>query len=722
MKKNVFIAGLLFALIGNVLADNSDWTTFTNSSDIRGSATLGNAIWSATNGGLLTFDMGTMEFNKYTNIEGLVGISLAAVGTDRQGGIWLAIDDGTLQRLDPETMQFDEVMDYQGLVINDLYTYGDSVFICLNIGISLFDINNWEVKETYKIGNVRHLTVHNKDIWAATDAGVKMANLNFPNLIAPSAWTTYTTAQGLPDNDVLAVYADDRLIAAGTESGMAFMQDSGWSTAGDTEPSWNGFVMWNDQLIGSSSNGVYGYSAGSGWSRVGNKVYYVQCMWTDTLDRLWVGCKDDGYYYIGVGQGTWTHLLPDGPLNNNFSAVKVDPEGRLWCASGTAGISMFNGEKWFHYSTKNGVVRSRDFRDIEVDNQGRIWCASFGGGVYVFTPKGNDEFEITNFFTDRLSTSTADNYVATTDLQLDSQGNMWILNYAADSNKPIAVVDSTLNRWQYFSITDGITSKNLMKIEIDQYGRKWFASDNKGIVVLDDNETPFDKSDDKIAGTLTTSDGLVSNNVTAIAIDYDEVFYIGTPEGLNTYFSGNVSEYLDYRVINSNINTIVVDGVNNKWVGTAGGLSMLHSDGFDTTQYTVETYPLVSNNVTSLSFNEENGDLYIATTNGLSRLSTPFKKPAATLDFVKGYPNPFVLGGQASRFYIDNLGIDSKVTLFTAEGYLVRKLADDEVLGSRAVWDGRNDRGDFVSSGVYIYQIITGDGVTKVGKVAVIHP
>ncbi|MDI6786641.1 MAG: hypothetical protein QMD92_08030 [bacterium] len=54
-------------------------------------------------------------------------------------------------------------------------------------------------------------------------------------------------------------------------------------------------------------------------------------------------------------------------------------------------------------------------------------------------------------------------------------------------------------------------------------------------------------------------------------------------------------------------------------------------------------------------------------------------------------------------------------------GEIVRILDEpNEVFSTRAVWDGKNEHGYLVASGIYIYVIDFKNGKTKIGKVAVI--
>jgi len=692
--KKIVLLFIIYFFATNLLAKVGEWETFTDAKDIRQFVITDGEIWCATNGGLLQFNIENTEFVKYTNIDGLFGNQIVAIDRDHNGKIWVALDDGMIQRFDPDEQSWEITREYEGLNINDMQTLGDSVFIALSIGISLFDAQRWEVKETYKIGDVNHIQIIDRFIWAATKEGVKRASLDFPNLIAPSAWTTYTTKQGLPDNEVLAIQKFNNLIVAGTIKGLSFFEDEKWSNAELSEIIIKAFALRQGDLLAVTHTGVYERDQNGSWKLFGSGLVKISCLSVDEKDDVWVGIEKNGLARLNKVNNQWEHYIPNGPGDNNFTSLVFDKDNNLWTTSTGRGVSRYDGSKWLNFSRTNGKLSENDYRTLVVDTKNRVWAGSWGKGIAVFTSVGPDSFEIKEIKEDRLAGTEEDPlYVVVTRMVMDNSGNIWILNYFPNNNVVLAVVD-TLDNWQYFSTGDGIASKYVTSLLIDQFGRKWIGSEDNGIFVYDDNNTPFDKSDDELSGTLTTSDGLASQHIKDIAKDYDELMYIGTPEGLNTWYSGEVSDYTDNRVINNDINAILVDGVNNKWIGTSGGLSMLHADGFDTTHYVTTTHPLVSDNVISLAFNNQTGNLYIGTTNGLSRLNTPFTKPAKTLDLVKGYPNPFIINPPMATFYITNLGAKSSVRIYSAEGFLVRYMPANKILGSQATWDGKNDKGE----------------------------
>ncbi|MEJ2721968.1 MAG: T9SS type A sorting domain-containing protein [bacterium] len=100
---------------------------------------------------------------------------------------------------------------------------------------------------------------------------------------------------------------------------------------------------------------------------------------------------------------------------------------------------------------------------------------------------------------------------------------------------------------------------------------------------------------------------------------------------------------------------------------------------------------------------DRDGEFYSQTAN--------VETPAAKTALYQNYPNPFNPRTTIS-FYLAKREIVS-LTIYDARGKQVRRLlAEERGFGSHEiVWDGRNDRGEEVGSGVYFYRLIAGKSV-----------
>ena len=79
----------------------------------------------------------------------------------------------------------------------------------------------------------------------------------------------------------------------------------------------------------------------------------------------------------------------------------------------------------------------------------------------------------------------------------------------------------------------------------------------------------------------------------------------------------------------------------------------------------------------------------------------------ATCELDQNYPNPFN-AGTVIRFSIP-VGARASVTIHNLLGQGIRKLLDERLDAGvhSARWDGRNDAGQRMSSGVYLYRLQT---------------
>ena len=241
---------------------------------------------------------------------------------------------------------------------------------------------------------------------------------------------------------------------------------------------------------------------------------------------------------------------------------------------------------------------------------------------------------------------------------------------------------------------------------------------------------------------INETNNLKNNSCWAVAGDQDGYVWLGTNGGLNAYFNGQVVDFReDYQPIGLWINQITVDSENNKWFATDKGLSLLKASGspWDPKSW-VHFVPknseffgdniyrtnLPSENIRSVFVDNHTGDVYCGTSSGLAILrSNPFTTPLPDLNKVKVGPNPLILGGKENSYlYFRNLTGNSQIKILTTTGRLVKTLgggANGDILGSFAQWDGRNEDGRLVSSGVYLYMVSDENGNSNAGKFVVIR-
>jgi ligand-binding sensor domain-containing protein len=750
-------------------AQDQLWQSFTNMRTARGYHNPGagsfifsrllisspQGIWAATTGGVLLWDANRKAFRQSTNTDGLRQNITKAIGRDNRGRIWVFLATGTIAQpaglidvFDPASNSFTRVDDYLNRNIYDFSSRGDSMYLALDRGISLYDISRNEVKETYQnLGPrfprgtaVNSLFFDGRDLWAATGIGIARTSLDLPNLLAPESWTNYNRQEGLPSDKIHGFAKFSQRIIAGTANGAATFDGQRWTSAG--LPNTNVLQLLTAQengkavLYAATPSGIFRAETLGAWSLVGSAFSHITGIAFDETGALWASTYNNGLYEFDRSSQNWRLHEPDGPTANSFASLSLDQDGNLWCTSASEGFQIYDGARWYNYNTSKIDIGTNDVRHIVHLANGEHWVGTWGSGIsvldgplYALRIKRR-----INAQTGEIATALGEtNYPVVPFLITDAQNNIWILNFNA-ANTNALLTRTPADQFVYFSTSDGLRSIDVAVMEIDEReeatDRVWVGTFSSGVSVFEYDGVVQNKTDVNYSGELDLDDNLLSNRVTSIAQDRDGYIWIGTDKGLNYFFgSGGVNDRFCYSLINDDVKVVKVDPRNNKWVGTSAGITVLSGeDNCSTTEYTVENSPLVGNFVASIVFNTQTGDAWIGTTTGLSRFRTPFTEPKPDLSQLSGYPNPYMLDettaicGTPGGFRITNLAEESAVKIYTINGELVRNFATEQVPGAQVCWDGRDDSGDMVPSGVYLFvAFVKSTGASAVGKVAVVR-
>ena len=278
------------------------------------------------------------------------------------------------------------------------------------------------------------------------------------------------------------------------------------------------------------------------------------------------------------------------------------------------------------------------------------------------------------------------------------------------------------------------------KMIIDFNNNIWFASEDHGMFGYNHNNTIDDPNDDESIHIYTgiNSGNLPSSNVTALAADFDGEIWVGTDAGFailynaSNTFDGNPGDYdvqrvkvtfegnVEYVLGNTHITDIEVDGGNRKWIATANaGILLLSPDGSEILeQHTTDNSPLVSNNIFDLKLDQNSGELFIITDNGLISYRSDASYEDPTYETYKVFPNP-VRPNYSGPVTIQGIRYNSDVKITDAAGNLVYKTTSN---GGTAAWNCRSLNGQRVASGVYYIWTATNVGNDKkVGKVLIMN-
>ena len=731
-----------------------DWKTYANANYIRQVLIVDDHLWSATSGGVLQLHTGDAEIDKFTNVDGLGWIDVLSLSVDRLGKLWFGTNGGGVSTYRPADDLWNTYTEFDGVageIASAVLATEERIWVGTEEGISLFVWNEHQSdyfwKENYlserrvPVRRVRDLLDWDDEIWAATEEGIARARYRHPdyvpNLQDSASWMTYTVANGLLNNEVNCLAVVDTVIWAGTAGGVNVFNGTGWISRMEGMPTNTevyDLVVHQDTLWAGTSRGLFVFQ--DVWfHELGNEE--ITSVDIDDRGSLWLGTADDGI--LTVMDEQWVRHVTNGPDENNIERVMIDHQKNIWVSALapvdpdyiTKACRLAGGE-WTVFDESDGLRTGSRLLGILVDDDNRKWFGSWGRGVSVLEDQGTltKEDDVWSYFDQDNSAFRGilqnPTYVVITGIEQDPQGNMWFLNYLGVESG-LVVCDPTCTQWMAYSTRDGLAYPEVQALAVDQQGIKWVGTTQEGMSRFDDAGTPFDKEDDDPEFSWTTysesstdpSLVIENDNVTSICVDRSGIQWIGTSAGVMRYERFYFS--MVDGLLNESVNVVVPDARDNIWVGTAGGLGFYDAETDQWTHFTAENSGLVSDRVQDIAVDPETGEIWIATDHGLSRYESGIIPQVTDMESIRVFPQPYFAEGSVEHLTIGGLADGSVVLIYTLTGELIRELTMSRHNLNEIQWDGKNEAGVTVASGIYLFVATDRAGLSRAGKIAVIR-
>lgn len=716
------------------VASAQTWTTYTNMNTIQEIVPVGDKLYCATNGGVLILNPAGQSFEKMTNTDGLGGISIEAAAFDGQNTLWFGSSNGKLSRFDLSSRSwkiYNQFVDQNGqkLSLLSVFPEGDKIWVGHSQGVSLFDRdkNGGEIKENYQSfsGLISPLSVQSclswgYQIWIGTSSGVALADKNDFNLLDPSHWMgiNKSSGRGLTNDFILSLAVWQDTLWLGTKSGVFKFKpgDTTFSSSGLSGLEIRDLEDLAGELYAATQSGAYLYNSGL-WNPISSDSLSstnLNSIAIDDSGTLWVGTQGNGL--ASKENSFWKNLSIPGPPGNIFNDLFLDQTGQLWCCNHDFGGSVLDNQNWTVFDTFG--VR---FMAVAIDLEGEAWFGTLGKGVL---RRKDGNWSIYNHLTPSNSplepVCTNPNFVAVYGVSVDEQGNRWFGNRdACDGTALVSLRAGTDSAFVSFKENENVNGTSLhsnsMPFCFAKAGTVWVGYIDAGLDALDYKFTLTDKQDDFI--TNFPASNFAFGLVASVAVDKTEMVWIGTSGGPYQYDPATL-QLIGINLpsnLGPQVNSIAIDGRNNKWLGTSRGIVVLNSAGEFQEAFTTDNSPLSDDFIYKVVSDEQTGNLWVGTSNGLSRLSLPLSQPASDLENVFAYPNPFVIEMGSEKVSFARLPFQAKINIFTPSGELIRKLKSTDQ------WDGRNQEGKLVASGIYLFSVTLPGGKTSVGKIALIR-
>lgn len=297
-------------------------------------------------------------------------------------------------------------------------------------------------------------------------------------LVAQYSITTWTTAEGLPSDDVrdVAVAADGTIWFA-TSQGVAAFDGSTFTV--HTTSTHPGLANDDTYAIAVSSNGDVWVGTDFGLSVYDGSAYVTYTtasgLGDDAVKNIkqapngdvWV-CTINGVTRIsnGVFTAFGSPQVPfGGALYTAFAA-----NGDVLLAGGLAGVLVYNGTSFTPIGTADGLVSGR-VRSIAVDAAQQKWVGT-AEGVSVLGASNAHVLDHLNIFI----LPPPDELNPVTDVVIDPAGRIWAGVYV-DYLVTVGGVSYYSNgAWGQIEPADGLAGPNVRRLAVDGEGDVWVTT------------------------------------------------------------------------------------------------------------------------------------------------------------------------------------------------------------------------------------------------------
>jgi hypothetical protein len=499
-------------------------------------------------------------------------------------------------------------------------------------------------------------------------------------------------------------------------------------------------------------------------------------------EKLIISVKNHGFIVFNIFDFESPYFLPllSSLINTEFSAITTLENNNL-VGIGVNGVSLYNNYEWYNFIPQSSGL---NFDSQYFINKTLNYKLSSGGDGSIFpswsiiesSPNNimfgntqiqpnnpgyagalieynieNDElsvFDTTNQILDGLdgifNSSWSSKNLIVNQIKKDPKGNIWVLNpYAEGDSNIIAIRPVDSDYWVHIQAPDG-HSFLPTEIDFDQQGRVWVSFDDRTSM----EDLPYSSGGLKVillVGDLNgefnyywreinNPDIIPDKSVWSIAIDKQNFIWVLTSSGIQGYSTqlNGLSLSPIYLIDFYNFipffrgDHIRVDSQDNKWITTRhSGVKVI----LENTQYwptaegfTYENSGLLSDVVNDISFDEENGFIWFATELGISRFDYPINNKNLKEPNLLFHPNPF-MPQNGEELIIEGCFPNGTVQIVDINGNFINSIKTNYLgeASTQTMWNGTNNDGEFVNSGIYLISSKSETGEIKRGKLAIIR-
>ena len=701
-----------------------EWQSLTGYGQACRMAVIRDTLLVATSGGLLAITSPDQPGRQYTNLDGLGTVDLTDIVEAADGAIWLSGNGLLIRWNSPTTIRY-PIVDNEGdpFRLTRLVDDGDYLWVGSDAGLVLFSkfVDGGQIQDAFQLfadlnpaPEVYDILLTGDTIWLATSSGLAVADrTSHLALKSPANWKGYSKAEypELGNDTIFSVQSFEGDIYVGSAVGLYRLDQSADTLVKLPFPATSAV----HQLI-AESDSMFVYSR-LGRGAVVDGVAFGLATPTGVSVRTgivyngvrWIGATEWGILYDDTSGGFEEYSFTGLP-HNDVAGVAVSPDGLMATLFRFRGLWELRSSEWVRRAVN---VASRGTA-IQSGRDGAFYVGTFGAGMYQVddTVKRFDALNSTL----QEAGGIGSNYVVCYDVAV-TDDYFFGANFEPRDGTRVAIARldgiDALSAWTSLGEADGLIGEQM--VSVDTYGQAFaIGSGLNGAYYYYYGADPFDKSDDTLVHYYQTQPNfryrIISNVVRVVRFSPEGELWVGTNFGISRFDVG--FESFVYVALPAgfgpDVTAMEFDSRSNVWIGAKNGLARVDGFSGDISVYTPSNSGLIDEYVNSLTFDSLTGNLYVATPSGISVILSTFGPPTNDVSEAYAFPNPYVVGSPDDLLNFNFSG-NARLRVFTAAGELVAERPEP-------VWDGRNDGGEAVASGVYLFVLTDSEGNVGQGK------
>ncbi len=493
------------------------------------------------------------------------------------------------------------------------------------------------------------------------------------------------------------------------------------------------------------------------------------CTWGDGVFRQWEGAI-----------GHWDQIQANSIGFPKINCIATDANHAAWFGSGalsalplrksSLGASKYLDGNWQTFTIANSPIHTDNIYTIAVDSHDRKWFGTYDVnnnspqgwkyGVSIFDEANDtwkylerDGMHLWNPDTGQYGPALPNSakLLGNTNLHIacDKHGNMFI----SCVDDGFTVLDPDDNHIIDFLIPNSVHQRSIFSYH---NGKQYFIGtyNDGGLVIWNDDSIPSTDGEHWLIPDPPELSNCEVYGVVSLESPYEGTqHWIAASNGLfmwnetnwykwdtsikrfkynkvNRIWENDILYYADEERLYGSVRTtptaIYLDPFNRVWIGSLEhGISMFDPGTERFTNYFQANSPLLSNYITALGYQANEGVLLVGTPEGLNTLKIGVsEKPETRLENLVIYPNPFrpdsrntvIIRNHPSETMPRGL---NQCRIYDSSGALVRILEENEF--ARFEWDGSNAAGNLCANGVYFIVVNDEKGNRRTGQIALLR-